>query len=70
MMLSQVSRREAEDVFDACDEDNKSYLNREDYKTAVISLFGLKPTEAEVNEVFSADPERKDEGMCIYRIYK
>ena len=56
MSVFEVTRREAECTFRACDEGHKGFLNKEDYKTAVISLFGLMPTESEIEEVFS--PER------------
>ncbi|XP_023575392.1 EF-hand calcium-binding domain-containing protein 11 [Octodon degus] len=32
-------------VFKACDEDNKGYLSREDFKVAVVMLFGYKPSK-------------------------
>ncbi|XP_053233273.1 EF-hand calcium-binding domain-containing protein 11 isoform X5 [Podarcis raffonei] len=32
-------------AFEACDEDHKGYLNREDYKVAVVMLFGYKPSK-------------------------
>ena len=53
MTLFQITRREAEAAFHSCDEGQKGFLNKEDYKTAVISLFGLMPTESEIAEVFS-----------------
>ncbi|KAB0375032.1 hypothetical protein FD755_013524 [Muntiacus reevesi] len=33
------------EVFKACDEDNKGYLSREDFKVAVVMLFGYKPSK-------------------------
>uniref|UniRef100_A0A8C0GBX5 EF-hand calcium binding domain 11 n=1 Tax=Chelonoidis abingdonii TaxID=106734 RepID=A0A8C0GBX5_CHEAB len=33
-------------VFEACDEDKKGYLSREDFKVAVVMLFGYKPSKA------------------------
>ncbi|XP_073205507.1 EF-hand calcium-binding domain-containing protein 11 isoform X2 [Lepidochelys kempii] len=32
-------------VFEACDEDKKGYLSREDFKVAVVMLFGYKPSK-------------------------
>ncbi|PKK31783.1 EF-hand calcium binding domain 11 [Columba livia] len=31
--------------FGACDEDNKGYLSRENFKVAVVMLFGCKPSK-------------------------
>ncbi|XP_062824470.1 EF-hand calcium-binding domain-containing protein 11 isoform X6 [Anolis carolinensis] len=47
-------RKQWEKVFEACDEDKKGYLNREDYKVAVVMLFGYKPSKAEVNSVMAS----------------
>ncbi|KFP97632.1 EF-hand calcium-binding domain-containing protein 11, partial [Haliaeetus albicilla] len=33
-------------ISEACDEDNKGYLSREDFKVAVVMLFGYKPSKA------------------------
>ncbi|XP_055990187.1 EF-hand calcium-binding domain-containing protein 11 [Sorex fumeus] len=41
-------------VFKACDEDNKGYLSREDFKVAVVMLFGYKPSQVETNSVMSS----------------
>ncbi|NXL88474.1 EFC11 protein, partial [Alectura lathami] len=41
-------------VFEACDEDNKGYLSREDFKVAVVMLFGYKPSKVEVDLVMSS----------------
>ncbi|XP_049625860.1 EF-hand calcium-binding domain-containing protein 11 [Suncus etruscus] len=42
------------EVFKACDEDNKGYLSREDFKVAVVMLFGYKPSQVETNSVMSS----------------
>ncbi|XP_003787028.2 EF-hand calcium-binding domain-containing protein 11 [Otolemur garnettii] len=42
------------EVFKACDEDNKGYLSREDFKVAVVMLFGYKPSKIEVDSVMSS----------------
>ncbi|ELK36976.1 EF-hand calcium-binding domain-containing protein 11 [Myotis davidii] len=42
------------EVFKACDEDNKGYLSREDFKVAVVMLFGYKPSKIEANAVMSS----------------
>ncbi|XP_055394851.1 EF-hand calcium-binding domain-containing protein 11 isoform X3 [Bubalus kerabau] len=45
------------EVFKACDEDNKGYLSREDFKVAVVMLFGYKPSKIEADSVMSSvDP--------------
>ncbi|NXK45575.1 EFC11 protein, partial [Chauna torquata] len=41
-------------VFEACDEDDKGYLSREDFKVAVVMLFGYKPSKVEVDSVMSS----------------
>ncbi|XP_063500122.1 EF-hand calcium-binding domain-containing protein 11 isoform X5 [Symphalangus syndactylus] len=41
-------------VFKACDEDHKGYLSREDFKIAVVMLFGYKPSKVEVDSVMSS----------------
>ncbi|KAM9090484.1 EF-hand calcium-binding domain-containing protein 11 isoform 1-T1 [Megaptera novaeangliae] len=45
------------EVFKACDEENKGYLSREDFKVAVVMLFGYKPSKIEADAVMSSvDP--------------
>ncbi|KAM6467504.1 EF-hand calcium-binding domain-containing protein 11 isoform 1-T1 [Liasis olivaceus] len=41
-------------AFEACDENNKGYLNREDYKVAIVMLFGYKPSKVEVDSVMAS----------------
>ncbi|KAH0620434.1 hypothetical protein JD844_020882 [Phrynosoma platyrhinos] len=41
-------------AFEVCDEDKKGYLNREDYKVAVVMLFGYKPSKVEVDSVMDS----------------
>ncbi|XP_053111665.1 EF-hand calcium-binding domain-containing protein 11 isoform X2 [Hemicordylus capensis] len=41
-------------VFKECDEGSKGYLNREDYKVAVVMLFGYKPSKVEVDSVMAS----------------
>ncbi|XP_042324761.1 EF-hand calcium-binding domain-containing protein 11 isoform X2 [Sceloporus undulatus] len=41
-------------AFEACDEDKKGYLSREDYKVAVVMLFGYKPSKVEVDSVMAS----------------
>ncbi|XP_059579155.1 EF-hand calcium-binding domain-containing protein 11 isoform X8 [Alligator mississippiensis] len=48
-------------VFAACDEDSKGYLSREDFKVAVVMLFGYKPSKVEVNSVM-ASLQQKNSG--------
>uniref|UniRef100_A0A9L0R6R3 EF-hand calcium binding domain 11 n=1 Tax=Equus caballus TaxID=9796 RepID=A0A9L0R6R3_HORSE len=47
-------RKKWVEVFKACDEDNKGYLSREDFKVAVVTLFGYKPSKIEANSVMSS----------------
>ncbi|XP_076979421.1 EF-hand calcium-binding domain-containing protein 11 isoform X3 [Tamandua tetradactyla] len=42
------------EVFKACDEDKKGYLSREDFKVAIVMLFGYKPSKIEVDSVMSS----------------
>ncbi|XP_051682119.2 EF-hand calcium-binding domain-containing protein 11 isoform X4 [Oryctolagus cuniculus] len=46
--------RGAQGVFKACDEDHKGYLSREDFKVAVVMLFGYKPSKIEADSVMSS----------------
>ncbi|XP_077766441.1 EF-hand calcium-binding domain-containing protein 11 isoform X2 [Canis aureus] len=42
------------EVFKACDEDNKGYLSREDFKVAIVMLFGYKPSKIEADSMMSS----------------
>ncbi|XP_021512336.2 EF-hand calcium-binding domain-containing protein 11 isoform X3 [Meriones unguiculatus] len=42
------------EVFKACDEDNKGYLSREDFKVAIVMLFGYKPSKIEADSMISS----------------
>ncbi|XP_075048714.1 EF-hand calcium-binding domain-containing protein 11 isoform X2 [Mixophyes fleayi] len=44
-------RRKFLRVFEACDEGKKGFLTREDFKVAVVSLFGYKPSKIEVDSM-------------------
>ncbi|XP_051006369.1 EF-hand calcium-binding domain-containing protein 11 [Acomys russatus] len=48
---SAEERRKWAEVFKACDEDNKGYLSREDFKVAIVMLFGYKPSKIEADSV-------------------
>ncbi|XP_048217893.1 EF-hand calcium-binding domain-containing protein 11 isoform X2 [Perognathus longimembris pacificus] len=48
-----AERKKWVEVFKACDEDDKGYLSREDFKVAVVMLFGYKPSKIEVDAVMS-----------------
>uniref|UniRef100_A0A493TCJ2 EF-hand calcium binding domain 11 n=1 Tax=Anas platyrhynchos platyrhynchos TaxID=8840 RepID=A0A493TCJ2_ANAPP len=37
-----------------CDDDNKGYLSREEFKVAVVLLFSYKPSKVEVDAVMSS----------------
>ncbi len=52
--IGTTSSRDCERAFEAADEGGKGYLTREDYKVAVMSLFGYKPSKYELNSVWSA----------------
>nr|XP_005028679.5 EF-hand calcium-binding domain-containing protein 11 [Anas platyrhynchos] len=43
-----------ETVFEVCDDDNKGYLSREEFKVAVVLLFSYKPSKVEVDAVMSS----------------
>lgn len=45
-------RKDCEEAFTAADEEKKGYLNPEDYKVAILSLFGYKPSKYEVTSVW------------------
>ncbi|XP_062824466.1 EF-hand calcium-binding domain-containing protein 11 isoform X2 [Anolis carolinensis] len=62
-------RKQWEKVFEACDEDKKGYLNREDYKVAVVMLFGYKPSKAEVNSVM-ASVKQNQSGISLEEFHK
>nr|XP_036847802.1 EF-hand calcium-binding domain-containing protein 11 isoform X1 [Manis javanica]XP_036847803.1 EF-hand calcium-binding domain-containing protein 11 isoform X1 [Manis javanica] len=51
---SPSEHRKWVEVFNACDEDNKGYLSREDFKVAVVMLFGYKPSKIEADSVMSS----------------
>uniref|UniRef100_A0A8B9Q2L6 EF-hand calcium binding domain 11 n=1 Tax=Apteryx owenii TaxID=8824 RepID=A0A8B9Q2L6_APTOW len=53
---SEIAPRPAitQSVFEACDEDNKGYLSREDFKVALVMLFGYKPSKVQVDSVMSS----------------
>ncbi|XP_022432014.1 EF-hand calcium-binding domain-containing protein 11 isoform X4 [Delphinapterus leucas] len=54
---SQSEHKKWVEVFKACDEENKGYLSREDFKVAVVMLFGYKPSKIEADSVMSSvDP--------------
>uniref|UniRef100_A0A493TKK1 EF-hand calcium binding domain 11 n=2 Tax=Anas platyrhynchos TaxID=8839 RepID=A0A493TKK1_ANAPP len=44
----------AKQVFEVCDDDNKGYLSREEFKVAVVLLFSYKPSKVEVDAVMSS----------------
>lgn len=45
-------RKDCEEAFTAADEEKKGYLTPEDYKVAILSLFGYKPSKYEVTAVW------------------
>ncbi|XP_039391035.1 EF-hand calcium-binding domain-containing protein 11 isoform X6 [Mauremys reevesii] len=58
-------------VFEACDEDKKGYLSREDFKVAVVMLFGYKPSKVEVDSVMaSVQQKNSDRGFLTLEDFK
>lgn len=47
-------KRDCERAFRDADEGQKGYLSPEDYKVAVVSLLGYKPSKYEIETVFKA----------------
>ncbi|XP_054682580.1 EF-hand calcium-binding domain-containing protein 11 [Grus americana] len=43
-----------ETFFEACDENNRGYLGREEFKVTVLMLFGYKPSKVKVDSVMSS----------------
>ncbi|XP_074145854.1 EF-hand calcium-binding domain-containing protein 11 isoform X2 [Sminthopsis crassicaudata] len=62
-------RRKWVKVFEACDEDKKGYLSREDFKVAVVMLFGYKPSKIEADSVMSA-VNSNISGICLEEFIK
>ncbi|XP_075782847.1 EF-hand calcium-binding domain-containing protein 11 isoform X2 [Pelodiscus sinensis] len=56
-------------VFEACDEDKKGYLSREDFKVAVVMLFGYKPSKVEVDSVM-ASVQQNNSGVLLEEFLK
>ena len=50
-------------AFQAADEDGKGYLSEEDYKVAVLSLLGFKPSKYEVATVWRSHCARERAGL-------
>ncbi|XP_028924642.1 EF-hand calcium-binding domain-containing protein 11 isoform X2 [Ornithorhynchus anatinus] len=51
------ARRKWVQVFKVCDEGNKGYLSREDFKVAVVMLFGYKPLKMEIDLVITSEKQ-------------
>ncbi|XP_068942081.1 EF-hand calcium-binding domain-containing protein 11 isoform X6 [Petaurus breviceps papuanus] len=62
-------RRKWVKVFEACDEDKKGYLSREDFKVAVVMLFGYKPTKIEADSVMTS-VNSNTSGICLEEFIK
>ncbi|MBZ3882560.1 EF-hand calcium-binding domain-containing protein 11, partial [Sciurus carolinensis] len=57
--------------FKACDEDNKGYLSREDFKVAFVMLFGYKPSKIEADSVMSSiNSSTSDRGFLTLEDFK
>jgi len=48
----EALRRDCEKAFQDADEEQKGFLSPEDYKVAVVSLLGYKPSKYEIGAVF------------------
>jgi EF-hand calcium-binding domain-containing protein 11 len=44
--------KEIREAFETFDDGDKGYLNRHEYKYAILSLFGTKPSRSEVEMIF------------------
>ncbi|KAM3864380.1 EF-hand calcium-binding domain-containing protein 11 [Diretmus argenteus] len=60
--MSDSDRKRMKTVFGLCDADGDGYLSREDLKTAVMMMFGYKPSAAETDLLMG--PERH---ICLQR---
>ncbi|KAM6130867.1 EF-hand calcium-binding domain-containing protein 11 [Pterocles gutturalis] len=58
-----VPAHSAASGFEVCDED-KGYLSREDFKVALVMLFGYKPSKVEVDSVMSS-VRRENSGLLF-----
>ncbi|XP_020663236.2 EF-hand calcium-binding domain-containing protein 11 isoform X1 [Pogona vitticeps] len=67
--VDEHHRRRWVKAFEACDEDMKGYLNREDYKVAVVMLFGYKPSKVEVDSVM-ASVKQSQSGVSLEEFVK
>ena len=56
-------RADCEKAFQAADEGQKGYLTAEDYKVAVLSLLGYKPSKYEVATVWQTRQRQEEEGL-------
>ena len=66
-VINQEQRRYIKEAFHSADEGRKGFLNRDDLKVAIASLFGYKPSKYEVNELmFSANMD-KCPGLSLER---
>ena len=61
--LSNEKIRLIETTFNECDENKKGYLNREDLKVAMISLFGYKPSKLEVDQLMAGAERQSNQGL-------
>ena len=56
-------RADCEKAFQAADEGQKGYLTAEDYKVAVLSILGYKPSKYEVATVWQTHQRQEEEGL-------
>ena len=52
LLKEEALRRDCEKAFQDADEEQKGFLTAEDYKVAVVSLLGYKPSKYEIGAVF------------------
>ncbi|XP_063097282.1 EF-hand calcium-binding domain-containing protein 11 isoform X2 [Cavia porcellus] len=68
---SPLEHRKWVEVFKACDADNKGYLSREDFKIAIVMLFGYKPSKIEADSLMSSiNPNTSDRGYLTLEDFK
>ena len=65
-LVTEEQRRYIMEAFHAADQGNKGFLNREDLKVAIVSLFGYKPSKYEVDELMSKAKVNTDKRLGMH----
>ncbi|KAJ7990979.1 hypothetical protein DPEC_G00292480 [Dallia pectoralis] len=63
--LSDVDKKKFQCVYELCDIDQKGFLSREDLKTAVVMLFGYKPSKSETDALMGPAQETNSPGLSV-----